>query len=107
LAVRPNSRNRGKHAVDQTAESAGRIRSWSDVLRVVQSDAARSEFLNRFRSSGFTPDQFEHKPAARRAVSDALTWTEDLLEFKRGPKAEAERAEIRYVRRRLEVELWP
>jgi hypothetical protein len=81
--------------------------AWPDVLRAVQSAKARERALVRYRTAGFTPDDFAAKRAAREAMADALTRTEDDLELNPGRDAQATRAAIRAVRRRLEVELWP
>jgi hypothetical protein len=86
---------------------------WSDVLRAVQDDESRSYALTRYRASGHSPDDFANLRAAREAMLEVLTYTEDWLEMlerdhvaKRAVR-KAIREGIREVRRRLELELWP
>jgi hypothetical protein len=87
------------------ARSPGRPTTYRDVLRVLQSDAARSGALMRYRAAGFTADDFATRRNARETMADALSRTEDVLEGVRGAHAQAERAVIRDVRRRLEIEV--
>lgn len=107
------SRTGIKTASEKTQRTAGSVFGWPDVLRVLQDDEARSYATTRYRAAGFGPDDFARSRAAREAMADALTRTEDWLEMlgvdgiRRGAKLEAERAAIRDVRRRLETELWP
>lgn len=80
---------------------------WPDVLRAVQSSKARERALVRYRAAGFTPDDFAAKRAAREAMAESLTRTEDELELNPGRAAQSTRATVGVVRRRLEQELWP
>lgn len=43
--------------------------------------------LEHYRAAGFTPDDFARVRAARMAMTDALTRTEDFLELRRGEDA--------------------
>jgi hypothetical protein len=85
-------------------QAGGPVR-WPDVMRALYSDETRAKALDRYRSDGHTPDDFARSRAAREAMADALTRTEDWLEDEhpRWP----DRASIKAVRRRLEWELWP
>ena len=107
------SPNTGKTGGQKRPRTAGTRVTWPDVLAVVQGDETRSRCLLRYRLAGFTPDDFGRSRLAREAMSDALTRTEDLLEYqavdrpRRAHLYDAERAAIRNVRRRLEREVWP
>jgi len=79
--------------------------AWSDVLRAVESDETRQRIVERYRSAGFTLDQFATVRRAREAMSDAITRAEDWLELEK-PTA-GDRTRLKAVRRRLEWELWP
>ena len=75
--------------------------------------------LERFRTDGFSPDDFARNRSAREAMLSFLTRAEDDLEiaskpiangdetrrFRRHTDLDEERAVIRIIRRRLEVEL--
>jgi hypothetical protein len=80
--------------------------TWRDVLRCLPDDQTRSYALSRFRESRFDADSFATRIAARAALADALTATEDFLEVEH-PRREGDRLAIRDVRRRLETEVWP
>lgn len=90
--------------------------TFADVLRAVQGDETRSYALGRYRAAGHSVDAFGtgskggHR-AAREAMADALSRTEDWLEVDERragrDQRQAERLAIRDVRRRLELELWP
>lgn len=67
---------------------------------------ARALALSLYRAAGYGPDDFARSRAARMAMADALTRTEDHLEIQ-GARRDAERGRIRAVRRRLEATLWP
>jgi hypothetical protein len=95
-----------RSAVKTAVSDRGPPVVWRDVLRVVQDEQTRSEVVTRFRASGFTADDFGHERKAREALTETLVWVEDKLES-RGYWTKAERAQIRGVRRRLELELWP
>lgn len=100
------SRRIGKTGSEKRKPTPGMRLGWPDVVRAVQSDEARSQTMSRYNASGYCPDDFAHKLAARAVMADALTRVEDILES-RGPSTAAERARIRTVRRQLEVELYP
>jgi len=90
-----------------TAERRARLQ-WPDVLRAVPSPKTRERALDAYRAAGFTPDDFAAKRAAREAMADALSRTEQWLELApENASRAAGRAAIRAVRRRLEFELWP
>lgn len=84
--------------------SAERV-SWREVVRVLQHDEARSLVMRLFNDSGYGPDDFASKPAARRSLADALSKAEDMLETL-GGGARAHRLEVQAIRRRLEREMW-
>jgi hypothetical protein len=113
-----------KTGVGKRVAAVGRPIMWPDVLRVLTEDETRSYAMNLFSRSGFSADEFgsgETSRGARRArwrgareaMADALTRTEDWLEYqgidhpRRAHRYDAERVAIRDVRRRLEWELWP
>lgn len=100
------SRHIEKTTVGKAARTLGTPIAWVDVLRCLQSDRARSGATIAYRAAGFSADDFANVRKAREAMADALTRTEDDLEMA-GPRAQAERAAIRAVRRRLERELHP
>lgn len=88
---------------------------WQDVLRCLPDDETRSHALDRFRSAGFSADEFGmpaigrgagRRRQAREAAADALARTEDWLESEHSRRTR-DRDVIRTVRRRLEQELWP
>jgi hypothetical protein len=87
--------------------------TWPDVLRCLPEDETRSCAIGRYRDAGFAADSFGHRRNAREAMADALTRTEDWLEYRevdlprRAHLYRAERDAIRDVRRRLEWELYP
>jgi hypothetical protein len=89
---------------------------WRDVLRVVQDDSTRQSLVMTLRVSGFDPDSFARLTKPRQIVTDFLTRLEGEIEMRaidvggRGKKAErltAARLAIRYVRRPLEIEVYP
>jgi hypothetical protein len=82
------------------------VLTWPDVLRCLQTDAARSYVLDRFRGSGFSAESWKQR-AARVKIADLLTALEDRLEKARARAVVADRAASRAFRRRLESELWP
>lgn len=86
--------------------SSGTPVTYRGVLAALQGDDARSMALGLFRGAGCTADDFGHRTAARWAMAEALTRTEDSLET-RGPGTRRERDVIRAIRRRLEAEVWP
>lgn len=100
------ARNRRKTAIEKTERTLGGVLGGPDVLRAVPGDEARSLALEHYRGTGFGPDDFGRHRAARQAMADSLTRTEDRLELQ-GSRYDAERIGIRAVRRRLERELWP
>ena len=110
MTVSPNIE---KAAVQKRVRAAGTRPAWPAVLAVLETDETRSTCLSRYRDAGFTPDDFARSRPAREAMSDALTRTEDWLEYQsmsrpcRAHLYDAARAAIRNVRRRLERELWP
>jgi hypothetical protein len=82
--------------------------TYRDVLRALGRDVVRFYALDRLRDRGFDADLCANPRKGRphrEALADALTATEDWLEYEhpRWP----ERETIRVVRRRLELELWP
>lgn len=110
------TRSGTKTAPEKSCAPRARVLGWPEVLRAVQDDEARSFTFASFRAAGFTPDHWVDRHMgrkAREAMADALTRTEDRLEMSaadeiRGrSRRESARAEIRIVRRQLEVELWP
>lgn len=112
-APRRAPRDPGKTSSDFLLRAAGGPVAWRDVLAVLQDDETRSYALSRFRDAGFSADAFGHRRAAREALADALTRTEDWLEYRevdhprRAHWYRPQREAIRGVRRRLEWELWP
>jgi hypothetical protein len=111
-AIQPAGR-RIKTAAGKPVSAVGARLAWADVLRVLQGDETRERCLSRYRAAEFTPDDFGCLRAAREAMADALTRTEDWLEYREldEPKGRLDRYRqrmaIRDVRRRLERELWP
>ena len=107
------SPDNGKTRVQKRPRAVETRLAWPDVLAVLPTDETRSACLSRYRLAGFTPDDFGRSRLAPEAMSDALTRTEDLLEYqavdrpRRAHLYDAERAAIRNVRRRLEREVWP
>jgi hypothetical protein len=81
----------------------GRMIEYRAVVRVLGEE--RSAVLGAFRAAGGSADRW--KRPDQEAMCDALTRGEDRLEGARGSHAELERAAIRGVRRRLELELFP
>ncbi len=79
--------------------------TWPDVVRVLQRERAREAVLGRYRDAGFTADDFGRVRKARMTMADALTRTEDALEYSH-PAPTPERLALRDVRRRLEWELF-
>lgn len=99
-------RTRIKKAPAETPRARRSVLGWGDVLRPLQRDEARSVALSLYRARGYSPDDFGRVRAARGAMADALSRTEDWLEIEH-PRCETERAAVRRVRRALEQELWP
>ena len=93
-----------KTASGDRVRAGRRAIGWADVLRAVELDDVRSYVLGRYRGAGFSPDNFGHSRAAREAMADALSRTEDWLELQRGSLRQQARASIREVRRQLERE---
>lgn len=93
-------RDLGKTAAEKRTTSPGPRFEWSGVLRALRGEEARSSATGLYRAAGFKPHDFE-RPAARRAMADALSRTEDFLEMRRATR---EREAIRDVRRALESE---
>ncbi len=90
--------------------SAGRVGSrfgWREVLGAVQDSAARSGLVGSLRDAGFTADDFASVNKARDIVCTWLSRYEDSLEGVQGRLRAEERARVRAVRRRLELELFP
>lgn len=106
MTMQTDPRHPAKTGAAKRAGSPGRVVSWPDVLRALQSDQARCGALASYRASGHTADDFGTRRAARVAMSEALTKTEDMLESATG-RMTAERLALRSVRRRLEAEVWP
>lgn len=98
------SRTSIKTAVGFSEAARRTVFGWPDVLRVIHDDETRSAVLTRYRAAGWTPDDFARCRAARAAMADAVTRREDVLELRRG--RDAERAELRELRRRIERELF-
>lgn len=96
----------GKGAARTRKAALGPPITWPNVVVAVQSDDARSCTMGWYNSSGYCPDDFARKAAARAVMVEALTRTEDLLEAK-GRTATPERLRISEIRRRLELELYP
>jgi hypothetical protein len=100
------SRRIGKTRVADRETSLGRSIAWPDVLRVLSADRTRSRVLERYRAAGHTPDAFGTSRASRACMADTLARAEDALEIG-GSSTRMERAAIRDLRRRLEMELEP
>lgn len=100
------ARDPAKTALGKRLGAVGRPITYAMVLAALPSDEARSEALARYRGASFTPDEFGHRRSARAAMLEALVAAEDLLEA-RYPRRDVERADLRDLRRRLEVELCP
>lgn len=81
------SRNRGKHAVPETARPVGIVFGAREVLQAVQDSETRSYARSQYRGSG------------PWALADCLTHTEDWLELRYSRR---DRTAIRELRRRLE-----
>ena len=106
IVTEPTSRTSRKHAGHSGARHTKPRLAWPGVLRVIQGDWARSFVLARFREAGFNGDQWAERKA-REFLAGLLTAAEDAVELRsRAPAVAAERAAIRAVRRRLELELW-
>jgi hypothetical protein len=93
-----------KTAAGKRAGARKRAIGWSDVLRGLERDAVRSQALERYRAEGHSPDDFGRLLAARAAMADALTRTEDWLELQH-PRWLDDRAAVAAVRRPLELEI--
>lgn len=104
MLERQTSRTSIKTAAGKPAGAGKRAIGWSDVLRGLERDAARAYALERYRASGHSPDDFGRLAAARAAMADALTRTEDWLELEH-PRWAADRQAIAAVRRPLELEI--
>jgi hypothetical protein len=101
-----NARRRGKHAAHFSNGPLESVLRWPDVLRCLQTDAARSYVLNLYRASGFSAESWNQR-AARVRIANLLTALEDRLERARARADASDRVATRAVRRRLELELWP
>ena len=88
------------------ARPPGGVLRWSDVLRALQTDKARSYVLDRFKACGFCAASWWTR-SARRKMAELLTAAEDWLEHARSRAEVADRVAIRAARRQLEWELWP
>lgn len=93
-----------KTRIQKALAAPGIVLGWSDVLRVLQTDETRRAVIGQFRATGWTPDDFARRPAARQAMARALSFAEDRLELQRGSGAREERLAIRAIRRTLEAE---
>jgi hypothetical protein len=103
MTLTPNSR---KRAARVSSAPAKRRLAWPEVLRVIQGDWARSFVLARFREAGFSGDSWADRKS-REFMAGLLSAAEDTLELRaQGHVIAAERAAIRALRRRLELELW-
>ncbi|MBN1605081.1 MAG: hypothetical protein JW940_00525 [Polyangiaceae bacterium] len=105
VAFQPAGR-RGKHAAGKPLSAPESRLGWSDVLRVLQDEKARSVALAHYRTSGWTPEDFGQVRTARAVMADALARAEDALEWRPGGGG-IDRARVRALRQRLERELWP
>jgi hypothetical protein len=77
---------------------------WNAILAAVTRDDVRARVLGRYRSAGFTPDDFHRSAKARACMADCLTRCEDHLELEH-PRRAADRAALAVLRRRLENEI--
>lgn len=89
----------------KTTNVTGSVLKWPDVLRAVPRPEVRVWLLARFRGRGFDADSFRLR-SVREGMADALTATEDWLEINH-PRWLEDRALLKELRRRLELELWP
>lgn len=105
-AFASNARSSGKHAGHFPNAMLKSVLTWPDVLRCLQTDAARSYVLSLYRASSFSAESWNLR-AARERIADLLTALEDRLERARARADVADRVASRALRRRLELELWP
>lgn len=81
---------------------------WSDVLRAIQTSQSREFLLSCFKSSGFSPVNLEgNNFEAYAALCDAMTRTEDMLEFSRKQALKSDLERLTPLRRELETLLFP
>ncbi len=82
---------------------------WPEIIAALGiDDDARLAAMGRYRTAGWTPEDFAGQWGARRAMAESLTYAEDQIEKKVDcPRLRAARSALRDVRRRLELELWP
>jgi hypothetical protein len=64
-----------KTAARRRANSGQRALGWSDVLRAVPREIVRQRVTERFRATGYTPDDVGRFASARAALADVLTRT--------------------------------
>ena len=82
--------------------------SWTAVVRVMgKDDDAMRIALSRYRAAGFVPDSFGTQRLARELLCDCLTAYEDIVEHRRGAEWAEWKSDVRGVREKLELELWP
>lgn len=88
------------------AKTAAKAVTWPEVLRALPDDQSRSLALKGFRDRGFTAESFASQTEVREVLVEDLVKLEDAYEFRRG-KFAAVSADVKALRRRLELELYP
>jgi hypothetical protein len=104
---RGTSKTPAKRGDRRHVDARGIAFGWPDVLRALAPLESRQRVLGAVKAAGFSPDSWGSR-ASLQALADALTRAEDSPELAhRGRVRDRERATLRDLRRRLELELWP
>ena len=64
------SPNLGKTSTERRHASPVAPVAWRDVLAVLQSDGMRLSVIERYRSAGFSPDDFASSRGARTSMAE-------------------------------------
>lgn len=105
-AVAGRHASSGTRFASKTTPLVFAVVTWPEIVRALSRDAARDAVLGRYRTAGFTPDDFASRRPARESMAEALTRTEDVLELRSGAPSR-EREAIGDLRRRIEWEICP
>jgi hypothetical protein len=90
-----------KQAPAGPSSPVGGAFGWPLVVRGLGCLPSRPSVERRYRTAGFKPDHLATKKAARIALANALTATEDQLETEH-PLRTRERTALRDLRRQVE-----